>query len=68
MDQEQDLSAHQKGGMLCPGCGMELQLNPVDHNSEASGNEGNKKDEVSMEDAQTMPLAKLREKLPKKAE
>jgi hypothetical protein len=60
----EDMSAHQKGGMYCPHCGKQVKLNPVDHESENSGDGP----DVTMDQAQTMPLDELRKKLPKKAE
>ncbi len=64
MEMNEDKTAHQKGGMFCPSCGAQVKLNVVDHESENDGNEN----DVTMDQAQTMPLAELRKKLPKKAE
>ncbi len=63
-EMKDDKSAHQKGGMFCPSCGAQVKLNVVDHDSENSGDEA----DVTMDQAQTMPLPELRKRLPKKAE
>ncbi len=51
----------------CPSCGADLVLESKDEsNSEAQPQET--PGQPSMEEAQTMPLAELRKRLPKKAE